>query len=155
CAGINGTMEPRGHIRVAVGGLGVALGLALLAGCSTYDSLVGTKPPPPTTPSSAAAPPPASSSPSFTDRFRNLVGGSSSTTAAAAAGASTDPVNTDIDCPTVQVRQGASTYQLSAPDNGSAALSLRYQANFVRFARECAVRGGNVTLKIGLEGRVI
>jgi hypothetical protein len=128
------------------------LALMLIAGCSTYDSLVGAKPPPATPSSSAAAP---LASPSFTDRFKNFVAGGSSTTAAAGASPGIDSVNTDIDCPSVTVSQGASTYQLSAQDNGSAALSLRYQASFVRFARECAVRGGNVTLKVGVEGRII
>ncbi len=61
----------------------------------------------------------------------------------------------EIDCPGVEVRQGASTFQQSGADNGSSALSLRYQANFVRFARECAVRAGNVVMKVGVEGRVI
>ena len=32
---------------------------------------------------------------------------------------------------------------------------MRYQANFVRTARECALRGGNVTMKVGIQGRVI
>ena len=63
--------------------------------------------------------------------------------------------NTDLDCPSVEIRQGASTYAQSVEDNGSAALSLRYQASFVRFARECALRAGNVTMKVGIEGRVI
>ena len=61
----------------------------------------------------------------------------------------------DIDCPGVEIRQGASTFQQSGTDNGSTALSLRYQANFVRFARECAVQAGNVVMKVGIEGRVI
>jgi hypothetical protein len=35
------------------------------------------------------------------------------------------------------------------------ALSLRYQASFVRAARECIVKGKDVTIKVGLQGRVI
>ena len=106
-------------------------------------------------PSSTAAPPPAassSSSPSFTDRFTNFVTGSSSSTMAQG---DTPPGQSDLDCPSVEIRQGASTYSQSVEDNGSTALSLRYQANFVRFARECVQRGGNVTLKVGIEGRLI
>lgn len=61
----------------------------------------------------------------------------------------------DIDCPGVEIRQGASTFQQSGADNGSTALSLRYQANFIKFARECALRAGNVVMKVGVEGRVI
>jgi hypothetical protein len=35
------------------------------------------------------------------------------------------------------------------------ALSLRYQASFVRAARECIVKGKDVTIKVGVQGRVI
>jgi hypothetical protein len=128
-------------------GIGAVAALALLSACSTYDSLVGSRP-------ATSAPPPATpNSPSFTQRFTNWVGGGSSTTTTAQGDAPTAPA--DLDCPGVEIRQGASTYALSAADNGSAALSLRYQANFVRFARECVLRGPNVTLKVGVEGRVI
>jgi len=115
-----------------------------LAGCSSYDSLVGTKP------SAAASTSAASSSSSFSDRFSNFVLGSPAT---AGEGAGVTPP--DIDCPTVEIRQGAATYSQSGPDNGSTALSLRYQANFLRGARECALRAGTVNMKVGVEGRVI
>ena len=69
---------------------------------------------------------------SFTQRFSNFVTGSSSpTTVAQASGPSPD---SDLDCPSVSIRQGAATYAVTT-DNGSEALSLRYQASFVRFAR--------------------
>jgi hypothetical protein len=75
---------------------------------------------------------------------------------APAAGAPTQPAQpADIDCPGVEIRQGASTFQQTGADNGSAALSLRDQANFIRFARECALRAGNVVMKVGVEGHVI
>jgi hypothetical protein len=137
------------HTAVRAGGIGVVLALTLLSGCSTYDSLFGSRPSP--------APPPAasaSSSSSFTDRFSKFVlGGSATDAQGGAQSGSTGP--SDIDCPGVEIRQGASTFAQSAGDNGSAALSLRYQANFLKFARECALRGGNVTLKVGIEGRVV
>jgi len=119
----------------------------MLSACSTYDSLFGSRPS-----TTASAPPAASSSPSFTDRFTNFVTGGPSSTMAQG---DSPPGQTDLDCPGVQIRQGASTYAQSAQDNGSAALSLRYQASFVRFARECALHAGNVTMKVGVEGRVI
>jgi hypothetical protein len=127
----------------------VVAALALLSACSTYDSMFGSRP------SSTASPPPAassSSSSSFTDRFTNFVTGSSSSTVAQG---DSPPGQSDLDCPSVEIRQGASTYSQSAQDNGSTALSLRFQASFVRFARECVQHGGNVTLKVGVEGRVI
>ena len=158
----DGMMQSRGQARggerrIGAGiGIGVALALGLLAGCSTYDSMFSSRPPapanaPPAPAASASPAPAASSSSSFTQRFSNFLSGSPTATTAQAG--VTGP--SDIDCPGVEVRQGASTFQQSAEDNGSAALSLRYQANFIRFARECAVRAGNVVMKVGVEGRVI
>jgi len=122
------------------------MALALLSACSTFDGLGGSSP-------AASAPPSSSSSSSsFRDRFTNFVTGSSST--ATAQGDNASP-QSDLDCPSVSVRQGASSYSQSATDNGSSALSLRFQASFVRFARECALHGTNVTMKVGVEGRVI
>jgi hypothetical protein len=80
-----------------------------------------------------------------------MVLGTPSTTVAQGEGGQ----QSDLDCPSVNIRQGASTYSQSAADNGSDALSLRYQASFVRFARECALHGKDVTMKVGVEGRVI
>jgi hypothetical protein len=147
------TMQSWGHTRVRAGGIGVVLALTLLSGCSTYDSLIGSRPSTaPSAPPAAASSP--SSSSSFTDRFSKFVlGGSATDAQGGTQGATMAP--SDIDCPAVEIRQGASTFAQSAGDSGSAALSLRYQANFLKFARECALRGGNVTLKVGIEGRVI
>jgi hypothetical protein len=129
--------------RITAGRLGAALGLVmLLAGCSSYDSLFGSKP-------SAAT---SSSSSSFSDRFNNILLGTPATTTAEGGGTPPPP---ELDCPTVEIRQGASTYAQSAQDSGSNALALRFQANFVKTARECALRGGNVTMKVGIQGRVI
>jgi hypothetical protein len=136
-------MREQGH-RWA-GRIGAVVALALLSGCSTYDSMFGSKP------TATSAPTPSSSSPSFTQRFSNMVTGGP----AIASGQSVGGSPADLDCPTVEIRQGAATYSVSAPDNGSTALSLRYQANFVRSARECALRNGNVTMKVGIEGRII
>ena len=149
-------MEPRRHGWVGLRGFGV-VALSLLAGCSTYDSVFGSRPSPASNPPpvAAATPPPVTAAPassrsSFTERFSSFVLGSPETTAQAGVTAPSE-----IDCPSVEIRQGASTFQQSGPDNGSAALSLRYQANFIKFARECAVRAGNVVMKVGVEGRVI
>jgi hypothetical protein len=138
-------MRGRSRARVWTGGIGVVAALTVLSACSTFDGL-GSSP-------SASAPQASSSSSSFTQRFSSFVTGSSSpTTVAQASGPSPD---SDLDCPSVSIRQGAATYAQSATDNGSEALSLRYQASFVRFARECALRGKDVTMKVGVEGRVI
>ena len=44
----------------------------------------------------------------------------------------------------------------SKPAEGEpTALDLRYQATIVRTARECRVNSGIMTMKVGIEGRVI
>ncbi len=134
--------------RIRGGAIGAALGLAvLLAGCSSYESLFGSKPSPAVSTGTSSS----SSSSSFTDRFNNLILGTPPNTVAEGGGAPPP----DIDCPAVQIRQGASTFAQSAQDTGTNALSLRFQASFVKTARECALRGGNVTMKVGVQGRVI
>ena len=63
----------------------------------------------------------------------------------------------DIDCPDVQVRTGAATLMIgSKPGEGEpAALDVRYQGSIIRTARECHVNAGIMTMKVGIEGRVI
>ena len=134
-------------IRTGANAIGVVLALTLLAGCA--GDMFSSKPE-----TTASTP---SSGSSLSDKFNALLSGTPTmsgppaTTAAAAGNASP----ADIDCPDVEIRQGASTFQQSGPDNGSTALSLRYQANFVRSARSCVLRGGNVAMKVGVEGRLI
>jgi hypothetical protein len=64
---------------------------------------------------------------------------------------------TDIECPGVDVRSGAATLLIgSKPGEGEpSALDLRYQGTIVRTARECHVSAGIMTMKVGIEGRVI
>lgn len=76
------------------------------------------------------------------------------TTGNAGAGGGTE---TDVDCPGVDVRTGAATMMISSkPGEGEpSALDLRYQATIIRTARECRVNAGIMTMKVGIEGRVI
>ena len=55
------------------------------------------------------------------------------------------------------VRTGAATLMIgSKPGQGDpSALDLRYQATILRTARECRVNSGVMTMKVGVEGRVI
>ena len=63
----------------------------------------------------------------------------------------------DIDCPEVQVRVGAATLMVgSKPGEGApSALDVRYQGSIIRTARECHINAGMMTIKVGIEGRVI
>jgi len=58
----------------------------------------------------------------------------------------------DVDCPTVTVRSGASAWQLSA---GPGPTNVRYQGALGQLARECAVLGETMTMRVGIEGRVL
>jgi hypothetical protein len=65
--------------------------------------------------------------------------------------------STDVECPGVNVRTGAATLMIgSKPGEAEpSALDLRYQATILRTARECQVNSGIMTMKVGIEGRVI
>jgi hypothetical protein len=58
------------------------------------------------------------------------------------------------DCPVTDIRSGASTLPFNAGQDTSSS-SLRYQATIARLARECAVRGNSMTMKVGVQGRVV
>ncbi|HEY6025003.1 MAG TPA: hypothetical protein VIV34_12600 [Pseudolabrys sp.] len=79
---------------------------------------------------------------------------SKATTGDAAAGGESV---TDVECPGVEVRTGAATLMIGGkPGEGEpSALDLRYQGTIVRTARECHVNAGVMTMKVGIEGRVI
>ena len=116
-------------------------------------------PPPPAPATAAAAPPPltAAASPS-SNSLKDKIESFFST-----AGAAHDPrpvVNTqqaDVDCPLIDIRQGAGTLTipLPPPDGSNDAMSLKYQGTFVRAARDCKVVNGQLAMKIGVQGRVI
>jgi hypothetical protein len=94
---------------------------------------------------SAAAPAPSSGSSSFTDFFAGSSAKGAQTAATSQGG---------VTCPPVEVRQGASTLTISPPGDNSA-MSVRYQGEFVRMARNCTVAEGSMVMRIGIEGRVI
>src|SRR4029079_706257 len=63
----------------------------------------------------------------------------------------------DYPCPEVTVRPGAGTLLLGSKSSVGeiGAMDLRYQGTLVRFARECIPKAGIMTMKIGIEGRII
>jgi hypothetical protein len=141
--------------------LSIATLLALLvSGCSggglNLGSLGGssTAAPPP---APAGAPPP--SDPSLKDKVSSFFSGSTANSPQQVAGA-----REVEDCPLINIRQGASTLTIgpsgmSNDDNGTSddngAMSVKYQGTFVRAARECALVGGQLVMKVGVEGRII
>lgn len=66
-------------------------------------------------------------------------------------------IDADADCPGVRIRNGAGTLTIGVkPAEGEpTALDLRYQGSIVRTARECHINAGVMTMKVGIEGRVV
>jgi len=86
----------------------------------------------------------------------DLFGSSSKVTKDKAADPNTVATD-DVECPEVKIRTGAATLMIgSKPGEGEpAALDVRYQGSILRTARECHVNAGIMTMKIGIEGRII
>ncbi|EJW13651.1 hypothetical protein A33M_1975 [Rhodovulum sp. PH10] len=135
----------------------LSTGLAV-AGCAATDEFLNGKPAEPAGGGGGG-------SSGFMDRFRSLFGGDSEAEAQAqsraadkatqgdAAGNST-LTTLDVTCPPVDIRQGAGTLQMNAPGNDQA-MGLRYQATFGRTARSCTVNAGTLSIKVGVQGRLI
>lgn len=60
----------------------------------------------------------------------------------------------DVNCPPVEVRRGASTLTIAPPGDNSA-MSVQYQGEFTREARDCTLSGGDMVMRIGVQGRVV
>src|SRR3979490_1669920 len=120
-----------GRLRVAL-----ALGVAgVLSGCGG-GSMFGAS---------------SDSSPSIGDRFGQLFGSKSQ----AVGGAPPAGVDNERSCPPVSIRAGASTYAVAAPGKQPIGNDLRYQTTITRTARDCTRTGGDITARIGIQGRVI
>jgi len=61
----------------------------------------------------------------------------------------------EIDCPGVEVRNGAATLSIAAAGVEAGPMTTRYQVTIGDTARECAPLGGVMTMKVGVQGRVL
>jgi len=107
---------------------------------------------------SLLAPPVAAQS--LTDRFKSLFGGKSDEPApnpAPGAPGASEPVidQSGLFCPDVKIRAGASTYAVAAPGKQPIGNDLKFQATITKTARECQINGGEITARIGIQGRII
>jgi hypothetical protein len=128
--------------------------LLLASGCSGSGlGVPATTASVPSTPAAApAASPSSSSSPSLKDKIASFFSG--------ATQKEPQPVTNaqpDVECPFLDIRQGASTLTIPPPppDGSNEAMSLKYQGNFVRAARDCAVVNGQMVVRVGVQGRII
>jgi hypothetical protein len=105
---------------------------------------------PPPAGSASAVPPPA---PNLKDKIESFFT-KSATTEPRPTTANLQP---DIDCPLIDIREGASTLTIPPPppDGSNEAMSLKYQGIFVRAARDCKVANNQLVLRLGVQGRVI
>jgi hypothetical protein len=144
----------RAHRYVAV--VAVLTVGSLLAGCST-DRLFGGS-------SAGPAPAPGGPAPASSGAASNSPGGGGllvandisdffmgSTGVEAPVGGGTD----NVECPGIDVRQGASTLTVPPGGGGSSVLALRYQGTIGQMARQCRVTGGTMRMKVGVQGRII
>lgn len=97
------------------------------------------------------------SSPSFGDRFSQLFGGKSSEVGSPQAAQATTAggADSELTCPVVSIRPGAGTYAVGAGGKPGVGNDLAYQATITRTARSCDLVNGQVSIKIGIQGRVI
>jgi len=95
---------------------------------------------------------------SLTDRFKSLFGGKPDEPAATASqpgdpGAPTS--ESDLTCPPISIRAGASTYAVAAAGKQAVGNDVRFQVTIGKTARECNMSGAEITARIGIQGRVI
>ena len=84
--------------------------------------------------------------------FTSSSGDRAAQASVAAAGPS---ASMDDDCPSVDVRTGASTLAIAAKTEGATANDLRYQLSFNQMARQCTLAAGTVHMRVGVQGRVV
>jgi hypothetical protein len=89
---------------------------------------------------------------SIGDRFKSLFGVTPQQPVEAAPPPEGE---TDLTCPPVSIRAGASTYAVAAPGKQPVGNDLRVQVTITRTARDCTKNGDQITARIGIQGRVI
>ncbi|KJC43260.1 hypothetical protein UB31_11520 [Bradyrhizobium sp. LTSP849] len=92
---------------------------------------------------------------SLTDRFKGLFGGKSDEPTKPAPAPGQPAADDDVDCPQVTVRAGASTYGVGATGKPAVGNDVRFQATITKMARECTRNGADITVRVGIQGRVI
>jgi hypothetical protein len=95
---------------------------------------------------------------SIGDRFKSLFGGNADEPAPGATPpAASEPAldQSGLYCPDVKIRAGASTYAVAAPGKQPIGNDLKFQATITKTARECQINAGEITARIGIQGRII
>lgn len=125
----------------AVAALAVAAGTAL-SGCgggSMFGSSSGS----------------SSTGSSIGSRFGQLFGSNSQEASTSSTPSTQSTQNSDLTCPSVAIRFGASTLSVGLPGKPASGNDLRYQGSIVRTARDCNLQNGQVSVRVGILGRII
>jgi len=69
--------------------------------------------------------------------------------------ASKTPSPPKVECPGMDIRPGASTLNIAVKPNQATAGDLRYQLSFGQTARECRLQDGVMSIKVGVQGRIL
>jgi hypothetical protein len=85
--------------------------------------------------------------------FSNVV--TTSADRSALAQAQPTPQSLDDNCPSADIRQGASTLAIATKTQQATGSDLRYQLSITQLARQCALEGPEVRIRVGVQGRVI
>jgi hypothetical protein len=92
---------------------------------------------------------------SLGDRFKSLFGGKPDEPAQSAAPTEPSQAQVEDNCPPVSIRAGASTYAVGASGKAATGNDVRFQATITKTARDCTKMNGEITARIGIQGRVI
>lgn len=92
---------------------------------------------------------------SIGSRFSQLFGSNSQEASTSSSPSTQTTQNSELTCPSVAIRYGASTLSVGLPGKPASGNDLRYQGTITRTARDCSLQGGQVTARIGVMGRVI
>jgi hypothetical protein len=128
--------------RAAVAVLAVAAGTAL-SGCGGGSMFGG---------SSGSS---STGSSSIGSKFSQLFGSNSQEASTSSTPSTQATQNSDLTCPSVAIRFGASTLAVGLPGKPASGNDLRYQGSITRTARDCNLQNGEVTVRIGVLGRII
>jgi hypothetical protein len=97
---------------------------------------------------------PTASAQSLTDKFKSWFGGGGAAKNDVPIVSPEGPAP-ELNCPPVTIRAGASTYLVGAPGQPAVGDNVRFQASITKTARDCTINDGQITGRIGIQGRVI
>ncbi|MGH6714675.1 MAG: hypothetical protein ACREDC_00645 [Bradyrhizobium sp.] len=93
---------------------------------------------------------------SLTDRIKSLFGVTPhQQPAESAPSPAANGPQTNLTCPEVQIRSGAATYAVAPHGEQPTSTNVMFQATINKTARECLLNDGQITVHLGIQGRVI